>query len=253
MPRIRAKVFAAATAATTAVMIAACAHNDQSVVILGVAAPPKPNDTGVCLFDPATKEQLFSGKVDVAIAKSYELVLRVENNIVKGANPDKVKAESNTILLTGATVKLTRPTGETIDEFTNLSSATVKAAQGSTPTPGVMKAVAISPKAAQILHDEIRRRDAEVVVIANIKVFGRTLGGIDVESNEYPFPITVVRGKYINFACAPAGARTCAGTTPPTDAKDACKAGCVLGQDTATACQFCTGNDPACSPDVNDY
>lgn len=251
MPRIWATGIA--VVATTLLIAPACAHNDESVVIQGVLLPPEVTDTGSCIFDPGSTTQLFSGNMDVAVAKSYQLVVKVENNIQARASGDKVRAESNSILLTGATVKLTRPTGETVDEFTNLASATIKPAQTISPTAGVMEVVAVSPKAAGILHDELKRRDSTTVVIANIKVFGRTLGGIDVESNEYPFPITVCRGCKIDFGCAPTGATTCNGP-PPQERQAACKGTCFSGQDGIVPCQACTDpNEPACAKGKLEY
>ena len=101
MPRIWATGIA--VVATTLLIAPACAHNDESVVIQGVLLPPEVTDTGSCIFDPGSTTQLFSGNMDVAVAKSYQLVVKVENNIQARASGDKVRAESNSILLTGAT------------------------------------------------------------------------------------------------------------------------------------------------------
>jgi hypothetical protein len=255
MPRIWAKLGAFGLAAIGfASFVPACAHNDESVVIKNVIPPGKPQAGQVCTFDGTGTDILFAGSLDVSVARSYFAALKIENRLQPRTSVDKVRAESNSILLTGATVKLTRPTGETIDEFTNLASTLID--PGTSPQPGSMVAVVISPKAAQTLHDELKRRDQTSIVIANVKVFGRTLGGVDVESNEYPFPITVCRGCLLDFSCQAAGSKDniCTGAIPQ-DKTQTCGPSCFAGQDAPTIpCQACTNpQEPACDKTRTDW
>jgi hypothetical protein len=255
MSRLRAQTAVALSAAALAVAVApGCAHNDQSFFIDHVISPPIRAEGANCTFDGArTSPALFSGSVDVGIAKSYQAVVTVVNQLLPKAKADELRLETARIQISGATVRVTQADGTLLDEYTNLTTGTVDPQLGS----AAVEVVAISPlvmdafrgKVAAGARDSLKKlklcdRSASQIVTANIKVFGRTLGGQDIESNEFTYPISVCRGCLVDFTCAAGVRARCDGLPVSTDER--CKSvPCYIGQDRSTACQLC-GSDDAC-------
>jgi hypothetical protein len=85
------------------------------------------------------------------------------------------------------------------------------------------------------------------LVVANIKIFGKTLGGVDLESGEFQFPVRVCVGCLVDFSSGddPAVAgRDCnvqIGTGTATVVLP-----CAPGQDEATPCQLCSSFSELC-------
>jgi hypothetical protein len=69
--------------------------------------------------------------------------------------------------------------------------------------------------------------------IAEVKVFGKTLGGQDVESGTFKFPISVCNGCLIRY---PANLMSSTGCTA---SKDEETLPCFLGQDDPINCSIC--------------
>jgi len=79
-------------------------------------------------------------------------------------------------------------------------------------------------------------------VVVSVYLHGRTLGGQELVSNEFKFPIDVYGGQLCQV---PPGDTCVNSTTKPA-------ADCLLGQDAAVDCRalsicqlFCSGSDPA--------
>lgn len=73
-------------------------------------------------------------------------------------------------------------------------------------------------------------------VVARIKVFGETLGGNDVETGVFDFPINVCNGC---LGCVEPDPMDCDGEIPSETAA------CRVGQDVASDCRCVPGTDPA--------
>ncbi len=256
MTRLRAQSAVALSAAMFAVALApGCAHNDQSFFIDHVIAPPIRQPGIACVFDASrTSAALFSGAVDASLAKSYQAVLTVVNQLVPKARAEELRLETARIQVSGATVRVTQADGTLLDEYTNLTTGTIDPNLVS----GAVEVVAISPRVMDAFRgkvapgpnaDALRKlrlcdRNSSQIITSNIKVFGRTHGGQDVESNEFVFPISVCRGCLVDFTCAPGVRARCDNLPIATEPR--CEAApCYIGQEATMPCQLC-GADDAC-------
>jgi hypothetical protein len=91
------------------------------------------------------------------------------------------------------------------------------------------------------------------VVTVFVRVYGRTLGGMEIESNELAFPIAICEGCLVSFpldADNPAtpeydctsfdiASSVGGGSLPSPDDQP-----CWLGQDAYTDCRYCAGSHP---------
>lgn len=244
MSRIRSSVVLVLSAAVVAAATApACADNDMSIFVHGMMAPPAARTAAGCTYiaDPTSSQLLFSGTMDAALTPGYTGVLLVGNQMIPRGDPNNTRAESNRVHLQGAIVKVQDPNGDVISEFTStavngLINPQNNNAPGFTLIGVTLIDLATGQRIADPLPDGGSRR-----VEAHVKVFGRTLGGVDVESGEWFVPITVCKGCLVDFSqntdpvmqpvpnCRRASTTTT--VNPP----------CAFGQDERVPCTSCIG------------
>jgi hypothetical protein len=241
-------LLAVGMAVSTAVP--ACATNDQTIFIQGALAPPSSRVNGVCTYTPDPQaSELLRGTVDLGVTDSYSSILLVGNQLITRADPANNRAESNRVHINGAVVRVTETNGALIREFTSV--ATGLANPGSNGVPGFSLAgvVALDAPTRDILLPQLPNRAASKTVLAFIKVFGITLGGKDVESGEFQFPIQVCNGCLVDFStgnddtqkiqpnCLKVSTGTAATQSP-----------CMIGQDEVVKCELCVRSRKVCDP-----
>lgn len=230
--------------------VPACATNDQTIFVQGVLAPPSSRVGGICSYTPDPQAaQLLRGTMDVGLTDSYLGVLLVGNQLIPRSDPTNNRAESNRVHINGAVVRVTEPNGALIREFT--ATATGFANPGSNGAPGLTLAgvVAIDAPTRDILLPQLPNRTVSKTVLAFIKAFGVTIGGKDVESGEFQFPIEVCNGCLVDFSTGnddtqkiqPNCLKTSASTT-------ATQAPCRVGQDEPVKCETCVRTRKVCDP-----
>lgn len=243
----------AVTGLVASAVIPACATNDQSIFIRGVIAPPQNRQNGTCIYtDDAQQALLFQGTFDVGIKNDYFAVMLVGSHLIQRGDPTNgPRAESNRAHLDGAIVRVTETNGDLIHEFTSPAGGFTDTATNNTPDYGLLGTTVIDAATRNILFSRIPNAftSPEVSVLVNIKAFGRTLGGEDLESAEFQFPVTVCNGCLISFSNADDPA------TPAADCdRDLAAAGgssatlpCNPGQDEGTPCQLCRNEWKICN------
>lgn len=238
-----------AFAAATSAVVPACVENNETIFIRQLVAPSSNRQGGICVYQPDPSQPgLFQGTLDVGIRDEYYAVLLVGSQMIARGDPAQTRVESNRIQLTGATSRVTTPDGAMIREFTSFGSGFVEVGTANTPGYGVFGATVIDALTRNQLVGSLPNRQATRTVIANVKVFGKSLGGVDVESGEFQFPIKVCNGCLVDFSafldpavqptpnCAKAGTETTSGSqTAP----------CFAGQDELTPCNLCLDR-PTC-------
>ncbi len=231
-------------------------EDDQSIFIRNAIAPPAARNGGSCLYtgDPS-QPGLFGGVLDVAVRTNYELTVLVGSQLIARADPAQPRAESNRVKLNGAVVRVTDANGIQLGEFTSLGSGFVNPLTGADPGFGPFNFTAIdAPTLARIVGGANLSDQANPfskLVIVNAKVFGATLGGVDLESGEFQFRVQVCNKCLLSFAT---------GDDPLTEGIDCnlstttagAAAGaapvlpCNPGQDEATPCEVCRVRNEAC-------
>lgn len=250
MNRILGRVLTVvACGALAGALAPACATNDMSIYIRGALAPSANRQNGCVYTDDPAQPTMFEGSFDLGVRDSYTAVLMVGNQMIQRGDPAAVRAESNRVHLDGAIVRVTNPDGSLIREFTSTGAGFADPQNNNQPDFGPIGVTVIDADTKAALEPLLPNRAATKLVLANIKVFGRSLGGIDMESGEFQFPIRVCKGCLVTFA----GANDPAAPVQPNCLKPL-EGGrdelpCFSGQDELTPCQVCQGR-PACDPAV---
>jgi hypothetical protein len=255
MKRIRGYLRAGMAASSVLLaLVAGCTDDNPGFFVRGVLAPPTGGAGGVCEYtaDPASAT-IGTGVLDIAFVSSYTPSILVGNQMIARGDPTVPRVDTSRIIVQGAVVNLTDLTGNDIKSFTTLGSGLVDGASGSTPGYGIVSASLIDPEAANALRAAIPVRGTKGV-LAKFKVFGRTVGGVDVETAEFQLPINVCNGCLVTFPPesvdvalqAQTGKTNCSAASASGGASSSSKP-CVIGQDQPVDCRLCQGN-PACDP-----
>src|SRR5262249_39661962 len=127
---------------------------------------------------------------------------------------------------------------------TVLSSGSLDPGQGNEPAYASFAVTLMNAKA--LAHFDPGAVGApSKIAIAYVKVYGQTLGGVSVETNEIQFPIYVCHGCLVSIPSGAATTNYCAGGT--TSASTNVKVPCVQGWDQVVDCSLCYPN-PVCDP-----
>jgi hypothetical protein len=190
----------------------------------------------------------------VALRDNYEAVLLVGNQLISRGDNLQTRAESNKAHLEGAIVRVTDANGNDIAEFTAQSEGFADSANGTVAGFGLIGVTLLdAPTLAKIAGG--LAPGGTKLVLAEVKVFGETLGGDDLESGEFQWPIEVCNGCLISFlgaddpltqgvdcnlsSSAAGGAAGGGGTTTT-------QLGCHVGQEDPVPCTVCKDSNPRC-------
>ena len=241
MRLLRKHVLAAGFAAATGVVSApGCAENESSLFVRAVLVVEPPE----CVVkSDAGAAFLLQGLMDVGLTDVYSAALLVGNQLVRRGSRDQLRTETSRISLRGAEVHLASAEGAQLFAFSVDGSGFVDPGSSDEPGYGVMTTTLIPP--------EFSAR-AGTTITARVRVYGRTLGGTEIESGDFWFPIYICRGCLVSFpldADDPAqdGYQCIAG------AADGAESGvseddipCHIGQDAYVDCRWCAAWNPVC-------
>ena len=245
-------LLALSLACVGATALPSCATNDSMMYVIGIYARKQ----GACSPQPeANSPVLAKGTLDLAFAGEYRAALLIGNQITERGSREQLRTETSRVVLKGAEVRLENLRGEELHKaFSSTATGFVDPASGTDPSIAVMYATLIPASVLETLTDE-------GTLVANVRVFGQTLGGQDVESSELAFPIEICTGCLIAY---PAAARdltadgtdyTCKVATDATMATPAeeTELPCNVGVDIQAPCTLCSGTSklcqrPACNP-----
>jgi len=192
--------------------------------------------------------RLLSGLLDVGLVSSYEAILLVGSQLAPRGDKTNLRTETMVTTITGAEVHLYTDAGEpdpTTPEFTVPTSGVILPSGSADPGYGVVPATLIPGATGIALADELtdfRERRTRVAVVS---VFGKTIGGLEVESAEFTYVISVCEGCIVDFPAEALSTTdgSCLGST-----MDAPDPPCEIGQDDAVDCRLCVGTgNPLCA------
>ncbi len=240
---LRRRLSLAMMVAAVGMSASACADNESSVFIRGVL---KPDDTK-CSFvaDPST-ERLPVGSMDLAFTREYYAGLLVGNELVEKGSSDLLRTETSRFRIEGAEVELETSDGNFIRSFTMPVAGFADPAESSDPGWGVAYALLIDANAGNQMMNwfvEGERNLAIRRIVSVVKVFGKTLGGQEVESAEFRYPINVCYGCLVDFPLeandseSPLGQPNCENLG--RDLGSGIEVPCRIGQDDLLDCRVC--------------
>lgn len=216
----RAGAFLFLTAAV-GLLAASCADDESSIFIRGCLAV---SDDSCTVTPDASAKQLFSGLVDPGQA-DYSCPLLIGNQLVARGNSAQIRTETSRIVLHSAVVTIYDSTkSTTYTQFTVPASGFIDPGTATSPGFGAANVLMLDRVTARAHIGE--------TLLSGVVLQGRTLGGNEIESAEWTFPIEVAASESLcNLnPCVPGAnntdmlATTChPGTNTVTD----CRQGCV--------------------------
>jgi hypothetical protein len=229
----------------------ACVHDDSTIFIRSVLAPPQSSGTAGCMYtaDP-TQPTLSIGTLDVGLASRYVAELLVGNQMTPEGDPTQARTETSRVVISGAVVTITDAAGNQLTAYTTATSQTIDPASGDDPSYSVLEVIAVDPGTVASFAGTAGSKglpagDAPVnitsqqQIVSNIQVFGKTLGGESVQSNVFEYPINLCLGCLVGSLQG----------TPPSCATSAASSSatlpCYTGQDQIEDCSLCATN-PLC-------
>jgi hypothetical protein len=244
-------LLALSLACVGASALPSCATNDSMMYVIGVYA----RQQGACSPQPEANAPLLAkGTIDIAFAREYRAALLIGNQLTERGSREQLRTETSRVVLKGAEVRLETLTGESLHKpFSSTATGFVDPSSGTDPSIAVMYATLIPASVLDTLD--------EGTLIANVRVFGQTLGGQDVESSELAFPVEVCNGCLVAY---PASARDLTADGGDYICKVATDAAgmattqdtelpCNVGVDIQAPCTVCSGvsalcQNPKCNP-----
>jgi hypothetical protein len=214
--------------------VPACAHDDASLFVHGVLAPPPPSGNQCIYTADPTAAHISRGIVDGALRKDYSPEFLVGNTLIARGNPATPNSETARIEVQGAIVQVVDPkTNAQIENNTVLTSAIVEPASGAQPSYTALNASVMNENAIAHFAPTATPNSRQLALVY-VTFFGQTLGGQSIQSNQYQFPVDVCFGCLVTV---PPGAPSgyCQGKLPLASSDVACE----LGQDQLADCQSC--------------
>lgn len=208
-----------------------CADTDSAIFIRQVQLSSAQNDCTVS-NDP-TSPFYSRGVMDVRLTSSYRAWMLIGNQLIPRGNNATLRPETSRVHFYEAEVILFDFGGAELAAYTQPLTGFADPTNNTAPGYGLADLLVIDPSTAGSLP-------AGQTIVARIKVFGRTLGGIEVETDYWDYPIEICDGCLIGTMCQLA---------------DDCNADCLFvcdyGQDFGVDCRAtgmvnCPADAPTC-------
>jgi hypothetical protein len=215
-----------------------CTDEESGLFIQGNVAREPP----ACLARAEAATTLLGvGVLDVGLKLDYDASLLVGSQLTPRSDKTNLRSETMIAVVEGAEVHLYTDTGEIDTAFTVPASGVILPDPGDEAGYGIINATLIpqtagSRLAGELAPGEIRTRVAEV------SVFGKTVGGLDVESAAIRYVIKVCLGCLVDFpsaAVSPQGQCTLMRDQTP-------ELPCRPGQDAIVDCRSCAQSNSLC-------
>jgi hypothetical protein len=206
----------------------ACVVNESSLFIRGCLSVPRDS----CTVQASTNATTVPyGTIDgrYSVREQYECIALFENQLVHRGDSTQLRTETSRVTVYQAEVQVltTDPNNpQALAQFTVPVDGFADPGSGTEPGIGLTDIILISPAALKTLSAKAGV-SGKVQVVASAILHGRTLGGQELTSNEFRFPIDIYGGK----ECSVPSDGICFNST----AKPA--ADCLLGQDSAVDCR----------------
>ncbi len=223
------KSLVAAVGIAALSLSAGCRTNNESVFIRQVPIPD-PQNQCIVTADPTTK-QLFQGTFDTSLAKSYRQVFMFGNQLVQRGDAARLRPETSRVVMFEADVQVFVD-GNVIADFQAPTNGVADPANETTPGYGISEVNPLIPGDAAdaiVAAKGPFKVGSGAFVVARVKLKGNTLGGLNVSTGPFDFPI---------FVCGNAKTHTpCIGAFAPSSCDDQLKSACQFGQDTEHDCR----------------
>jgi hypothetical protein len=180
------------------------------------------------------------GVLDVGLKLDYDASLLVGSQLTPRADKDNLRTETMIAVVEGAEVHLFDDEGRPVVEFTVPASGVILPDSSDSAGYGVINATLIPQTQGLVLRDQLAPGQS-VTQVAEVSVFGKTVGGLELESAKLRYVVKVCKGCLIDFPPEALQAGVCSRfDQPPTQIP------CRAGQDDAVDCRLCASNQEIC-------
>jgi hypothetical protein len=208
--------------------------NDSSLFIYGVMDIT----SSQCIAKAdASANFIPEGTLDRLFADGYQAAFLVGSHLTQRGSREKLRTETARLSITGAHITLYGTQGAVI-EFDTPATGLVNPA--SSTDPGLA-----SVFARLVKYEDIPKLGMDGQMIARIKILGTTLGGQDIESGVFDYPIKLCTGCLVVYppdALSPEGLCDQVSDTGVSSDNPIC----FFGQDTYFSCSVCQATNPYC-------
>lgn len=208
-PGLAARLCALALlTASGGLLASACADNESSLFVRQRMAWT--GSGGSCTVSCSPTEPSWSADaVDSAYVGSHSATLLVGNQIVQRGDPDVLRTETSRVQLYEAEVRVFDTQGNPVNEgYVVPIHGVVDPGTGSNAGYNCTEVLLLDGATMDTLRVQAANLGRDVEVLTTVVIRGRTLGGQEVETAEWSYPVRVC------FNCSPCidfGERCCQG------------------------------------------
>ena len=233
---LRRSIAATLLAAAAAFTSASCARDDSSIFIRGVVVVTRTD----CSFQVSLTPTLqLQGSIDAAYAGEYRATLIVENQLVARGNPVTLKTETSGVQLYEAEVQVLDPSqgNGAITRYSVPITGFVDPSLSGSAGVGASEVLMVDAATITKLAANVASTGIVQEVVSSVILKGRTLGGLEVHTQEFLYPISV----FFNTTCTQPAGMACIRAMSTTATVD-----CRIGLDEATNCVNIASSLGAC-------
>ncbi|WP_437674929.1 hypothetical protein [Sorangium sp. So ce131] len=178
--------------ASGGLLASACADNESSLFIRMRIVPDESCTTECSADEPF----LTYDEVDAAYPSGYShsAVLLVGNQMVQRGDSDVLRTETSRVQLYAAEVRILDNTGGVVGEYEVPVSGTVDPGNANDPGYNCTEVLMIDGATMDTLRDRVLEEGSAIEVVSTVVLKGRTLGGQEMETVEWAYPIRVCFG-----------------------------------------------------------
>jgi hypothetical protein len=219
-----------------------CSDEESGLFIQGNVALTPPSCEARA---EASTALLGGGVLDVGLRFDYDATLLVGSQLTPRADKTNLRTETMITVIDGAEVHLFTDTGAEEAAFTVPASGVIRPDPSNEAGYGIISATLIPRATGSRLAGELM--PGEVVTrVAEVKVFGKTVGGLDVESASIRYVIKVCLGCLVDFPPAALNPNGTCGKALDQNPE----LPCFFGQDAVVDCRSCAASNPICASAV---
>lgn len=236
VPFMRAGVLSM-LALAGAVLPSACVRNDSTVFIRECMVVQHDTCIGPT---PSTNTQFWTGGLlDTRYRTRYDCLALVENQLVARGDPNKARTETSRIEFYEAEVQILTPDTKTpangysvpTSQFSIPVTGFADPGSGADPGLGTVGINMIDAGTAKKLGEQAVGNNTVVTVVVSVVLHGKTLGGTEVQTNEFRYPLDICYGCLCDNSAVVAPDTCSVSVTAPAG-------DCLLGQDQSYDCRL---------------
>jgi hypothetical protein len=225
------------TALVLAPALTGCVDNESSLFVEGVLSLPASD----CVAQPdADAEFIPLGVLDRQFAHGYVAAVQVGNQLTQQGNREKLRTETSRLRLEGAKGSVFGTDGSE-HPFEAIATGFVHPASGTEPGLAAMFVQLVN-------EQDLASLGTEGQIIVRFRVFGTTLGGQEIESGDFDYPIFMCDGCLVRYPIdaniAPIGEAYACGVTAMATTEETTI--CYYGQDQNFDCTACASTSTIC-------